>query len=157
MKPFLIAVSILASIALSSCATDAPLSAREKSDVLGAQASPSLRWRKTEGPDFMVYRAEAKSPLSGQVGFYVGTAPNFQPEQGSTVRRGRLGAYSVQWHRKIDADGSIHQSAVITLQKDSYYIHAWVYSDNELNLNALVLELSKLRRFATVGSPASAE
>lgn len=144
-------------MALCSCATDALLSAQEKSDILGSQASPFLRWRKTVGPDFMVYRGEAKAPLSGQVGFYVGTAPNFQPEPGSTVHRGRLGAYPVQWHRKIDADGSIHQSAVITLRKDSCFIHAWVYSDSESNLNALVTELSKLRQLSTADSPAGGQ
>ncbi|EDY16413.1 hypothetical protein CfE428DRAFT_6032 [Chthoniobacter flavus Ellin428] len=119
---------------------------QELAGLLGPDAHTTLRWSRTDGPDFAVYYGESAAPSSGGVGFYLGMAPSFQPTADSTTHHGRLGAFDVVWHRTRREDGSLYQAALLT-NPDKPSIHVWVYGARESDLDALIRELSALPQF----------
>ena len=83
---------------------------------LGHVPPDQLTWHVVNGPDFIVYYGKANPPLAGSVGFYLGGFPQ-DLERSQTTFRSRLGRFSVKWHRRVAADGSIHQETVMVLDR----------------------------------------
>lgn len=125
---------------------NAQFSPEELSKFLGPVSPNVIHWRPVGGPDFVVYLGEAQPPLSGHVGFYIGGAPNFRPEPGSTTFKGRLGIFAVKWYRKITPDGSISQNALVDLD---YFWKADVNvtANSQSNVDQLIAIVSQLPTF----------
>ena len=104
------------------------------------------------GPDFDVYYGHANPPLSGKIGFYLGGWPDFHPDADSTLVRGRLGIYPVQWHRKVAADGSVSQKTLIHMD-DYWRADVWVDAKSQAELDRLLDVVAKLPNFTTKPHP----
>ena len=137
-------------VLVSSCATGGSkrLTKRELAEFVGTDSHTSLRWSRTDGPDFTVYHGESTPPLAGGGGFYIGMHPSFAPEAGSTAHRGHLGVFNVVWHRKPREDGSLYQAALISRRDQLSIIHVWVYGPRESDLDALIQQLATLPQFS---------
>lgn len=77
---------LLATSAMAPRAAQAePFSGDALKEFLGPVPSEIIDWEKQPAIDFELYNGVARAPLSGKVGFYLGTAPNFKPPSNSTV------------------------------------------------------------------------
>ena len=139
MRPVLKSVTILVGTALSCCAPSQKLPSEGAQPALSEQ-SVSLRWTRTDGPDFIVYHGEQIPPESGGVGYYSGLHPSFEPDKRSTKHPGKLGDYKVVWYRFRRTDGKYHQQCLIS-GSNEIKIHAWAFSNTQDELPALVTEL----------------
>jgi hypothetical protein len=148
----LIPVLIVVAAASSVRAQPAPMPKKELSQFLGSVSPKAIEWTKTAGPDFDVYRGLARPPLSGEVGFYLGGWPDFKPDAGSTLVRGRLGIFPVQWHRKVATDGSVSQKALIRLD-DYWQIDIWVSAKRQADLDRLLAIVAQLPTFTKKPKP----
>ena len=131
-------------------AGDQPLTGPELTELLGLGASSSLRWSRTDGPDFRVYCGQSADGPPAGVGFYLGSAPAFKPDAHATAHPARLGAFEVVWQR-WRREGSFYQTTLIPLPDDAgegSFIHAWVYGPDQASLDGLARQLGALPRFA---------
>jgi hypothetical protein len=126
--------------------------ARELAAFLGPVPHGAISWTKQRGPDFDVYYGHANPPLSGGVGFYLGGWPDFHPDAGSTLVPGRLGIYPVQWHRKVAADGSITQKALIRMD-DYWRADVWASAKRQEDLDHVLAIVAKLPTFTMKPQP----
>jgi len=129
-----------------------PLSPKELTEFLGPLSPDAFRWTKWSGPDFDVYNGQANSPASGSVRFYLGNHPEFGPEAGSAVVKGRLGIFRLQWHRVIAKDGSIRQGALIRLD-DRLQVDILVTAKTPSDLDSLVAAVAQLPTFSSKHKP----
>ena len=146
---FRIALRFFIVVLASSCATGGSkrLTKKELAAFVGPDSHTSLHWSRTNGPDFTVYHGKSTPPLTGGVGFYIGMHPSFVPAAGSTTHRGHLGVFSVLWHRKLREDGSLYQTARISL-RGRPSIHVWVYGPGESDVDTLIQQLGTLPQFS---------
>ncbi len=144
-----IPVLLFITLLISSCTSGGKkrLTRQELAAFLGPDSHTTLRWSLTNGPDFTVFHGESKPPLAEGAGFYTGMQPSFAPEEGSTTHQGQLGQYKVVWHRKPREDGSLYQTALISI-RDEPSIHVWVYGPTESDLDDLIQQLSTLPIFS---------
>lgn len=146
-------ISILTGTLATGVADDTkPLTRKELADLLGPSLRSSLRWSRMEGPDFSVYYGVSPHRASSGVGFYVGNAPSFEPDSGSSKHPDMLGTFKVTWHRKRLNDGSLYQTALIPFPNGSA-IHVWVRGSDESTLATLTKQLAALPRFNQVAPP----
>lgn len=141
-------------------AQDMPLADEELSKFLGPVSPRLISWTVTGGPDFAVFHGRANPPLSGTVGFYLGGAPSFKPEPGSTIVKGRLGIFPLKWYRKVGDDGPVTQRALVDLDY-SWKADVWVVAARQSDVDQLVAILSQLPTFTkkpkrTPGMPQTA-
>ena len=133
-------------------AQPAPIPEKELSQFLGSVSPKTIEWTKTAGPDFDVYYGRARPPLTGEVGFYLGGHPDFQPDAGSAKVRGQLGIYPVDWHRRIAADGSVSQKALIRLD-DYWQVDIWASAKLQADLDRLLAIVAQLPTFTKKPHP----
>jgi len=125
---------------------EAPLTSNELSEFLGPVSPKVIEWTKITGVDWVVYRGRSNPPLNGNVGFYLGGYPDFEPNKKSTHKVGRLGDFPLTWYRTVAADGSLHQEALISL--DAYLrVHIWFEGKQQADIDRIVSVVSELPRF----------
>jgi hypothetical protein len=133
-------------------ADEAPFTGDELSEFLGPVSPDVIHWNRVGAVDFVVYHGVAQPPLSGRVGFYLGGHPDFRPESGSATFKGRLGIFPLKWYRKVAANGTITQSAVVKL--DYYWkAHVWVTAAGQSDMDQLIAILSRLPTFTKKPKP----
>jgi len=145
MRPILNSITILVGTVLSCCAPNSKFPA-ENAQPAQAEQSGSLRWTRTDGPDFVVYQGKQIPPESGGAGYYSGFYPSFEPDKKCTKHNGKLGDYKVVWYRFRRTDGKFHQQCLIS-GSNSIKLHAWVFSNSQDELPALVTELGHRQIF----------
>jgi hypothetical protein len=123
-----------------------PLTGDDLAKFLGPVSPDLIEWSRSQAIDFEVYNGKAQPPLSGRVGFYLGGWPDFKPEPGSTIVKGRLGIFPVTWHRSIAQDGSVSQDALLSLD---YYWKAdiRVTAAGQTDVDQLIAIVSQLPTF----------
>jgi hypothetical protein len=152
---FLFAAPIAASAhdAFAAVPPDArPIPQKELAEFLGPLSSKALAWKKYVGVDFNVYYGRAQPPLSGDVSFYLGGWPNFKPQPQSTLVKGKLGIFPVQWRRVTAKDGSVTQNALIPLD-DYWKIDISIHAKSQKDVDQLLGTISQLPTFTKKPKP----
>ena len=139
---------LAAAVAFTACTSSSTtgLSNQEKDQLLGPKPDPSLKWSKVKGADFTVYHGIPADAKSGEIGFYVGHAPSFHPEPGSTLHNARLGDIGITWHRKKHDDGSYYETTLVHFA-DKEAIHVWIYAASADELKKREQQISQLAWF----------
>lgn len=144
----LVALVFLAVLAFAN-AESQPLSEEELTEFLGPGKVSLMTWRVATALDFVVYYGDAKPPLSGGVGIYLGGWPSPEFDPSSTIVRGQLGIFPVKWRRAVLPKGGIRQEAVISVDDDGYWkAHVWLEAKQQGDLDKLLGELSQLPTFS---------
>jgi hypothetical protein len=133
-----------------------PMRAKELAEFLGPVSPKAISWKKLSGPDFDVYYGHAKLPLSGDVSFYLGGAPDFTPSSGSTIVKGKLGIFPVAWHRIVAKNGSVTQSALIPLD-DYWKVNISVQAKRQQDVDGLLAVIAQLPTFTKKPKPTGAQ
>ncbi|HEV8618526.1 MAG TPA: hypothetical protein VGQ70_03455 [Candidatus Udaeobacter sp.] len=124
-----------------------PLTGKELEEFLGPVSPHVFRWTKLTAIDFELYNGEAKPPLSGHVGFYVGGHPNFKPNPRGTKLKGRIGIFPVIWYRSIDKDALISQQTLVRL--DNYWqVDLMISTKRQEDIERLIATIGHLPLFA---------
>lgn len=145
-------IVLLVGLASLARGDEKPFPAEELSEFLGPVSPDLIHWSRVGGIDFVVYHGVAQSPRSGRLGFYLGGWPDFKPAPGSTIVKGRLGIFPLKWYRKVGADGTITQTALIKL--DYYWkAHVWITAARQSDVDQLVAILSQLPTFTKKPKP----
>jgi len=131
-----------------------PMPARELAEFLGPVSPKAIAWTKTVGADFDAYEGRALPPLSGTVNIYIGGWPHFKHDRASKTVAGRLGTFPVTWHRKVAADGTISQEAVLTLY-DFWKVDIWLEAKRQSDIDGMIALVSKQPTFTQKPKPAS--
>ena len=129
-----------------------PIPQKELGEFLGPVSSKALAWKKYVGVDFNVYYGRAQPPLSGDVSFYLGGWPNFKPLPKSTLVKGKLGIFPVQWHRVTAKDGSVTQNALIPLD-DYWKVDISIHAKSQKAVDQLLGTISQLPTFTKKPNP----
>ncbi len=120
-----------------------PIPPDELTEFLGPVSPDAIRWTRYSLIGFQLYNGEAISPLSGHVGFYVGSYPDFKPDANSTTARGRLGIFPVKWYRSKADDGSFSQHALVRLD-DVWKVDIKFTAKQQADVDRLVSVVSQL-------------
>ena len=144
-------------LALPFCATaqdDAkPMPASELREFLGPVSEKAFAWTKYEVEDIDVFYGHANRPLDGEVGFYLGFAPQqLEPIPDSVAIESKLGIFPVTWHRTTAKDGSTRQRALLHLD-DTWWVDIWVSAKREQDMDAIVKLVSDLPTFTQKPKP----
>ncbi len=148
----LLFVSLFVSSIAATQQPGEPIAPKELSKFLGPVSPKAFTWTKVRGPDFDVYYGHANPPLVGYVGFYLGGWPDFTPEPDSKVVSGKLGIFSVEWHRAVASDGSVMQEAVIKLN-DYWKANIWVAAKQQADVDRLLEVIAQLPTFTRKPEP----
>lgn len=147
MRELFVIAALAASYVHAPGGPPQPLTRHELRDFLGPVAPDAFQWRKQTFVDYELYNGEARPPLVGHVGFYVGGHPNFTPPQDSTIVRSRLGRYAVEWHRARSEKGSPFEQTLIRL--DNYwYVDLRVSAKTQKDIDRITPVLSQLPVFS---------
>jgi hypothetical protein len=151
----LLLASILAAVSVVAAQRpqSKPLTEKELRDFLGPVSPEAFRWSKYTMIDFELYNGEAKSPFSGQVAFYLGGHPHFKPAANSSLVKGRLGRYQVDWYRSLAQKGAIQQQALIRLD-DYWQVDLTVTAKRQENVDQIIATIAKLPLFSQPPKPA---
>jgi hypothetical protein len=129
---------------------------RELAEFLGPVSSKAIEWTKTVGSDFDAYYGRAMPPLSGTVNLHIGGWPHFKPNATSKTLSGRLGMFPATWHRKVEADGTISQEAVLKLY-DLWKVDIWIEAKRQSDIDGIIATVSKLPTFTQKPKPVSSQ
>ena len=151
MRSFAVAFLLLLPFALHAQQAK-PIRAKELKEFLGPVSPTAISWTKYSGPDFDVYNGHANPPLSGDVSFYLGGWPSFNPEPEGTIVKGKLGIFPVQWHKSVASGGSVRQHALIRLD-DYWKVDISVRAKGEKDLHDLLAVVSQLPTFTQKPKP----
>ncbi len=131
------------------------MSPQELREFLGPVSAKKVEWTKTVGSDFDAYSGRALPPLSGTVNIHIGGWPHFKRDSRSATVNGRLGLFAVAWQRKVAADGTISQEAVLKLY-DFWKVDIWLEAKRQSDIDGMIAVVSKLPTFNQKPRPASA-
>ena len=124
-----------------------PMSEQELTEFLGPVPRAALQWTKHATGNSNEYFGQAQPPLSGHVGFYLGTQSFQPPVPGSTEVPGHLGIFPVLWHWTRNVDDSISQRGLISLD-DTLRVEIKVSAKNQTDLDQLLETIANLPTFA---------
>lgn len=139
---------VVAFVAFTACSStpNPTLSKHEKEQMLGPNPDPALKWTKVTGADFTVYHGIPVDAKNSEIGFYIGHAPSFHPEPGSTLQRSHLADIPVTWHRKKHDDGSFYETALLEYGNNET-LHVWIYASSAEELKQREAQLAALPWF----------
>ena len=147
-------VLVFAILATAHAQAAKPLAGKELAEFLGPVSPKSIAWTKTVGSDFDAYSGRALPPLSGTVNIHIGGWPHFKSKAGSTTVAGRLGMFSVTWHRKVAPDGTITQEAALKLY-DLWKVDIWLEAKRQSDIDGMIAIVAKLPTFTEKPKPAA--
>lgn len=128
-----------------------PLTGEELKEFLGPVSPNLIRWTKQPMIDFQLYNGDPVPPVSGHIGFYVGSAPHPEYAPNSSIVRGHLGKYSVKWHR-WNEDGQVKQEAVIYMRWFQV-VDIWISGRQASDVEKLASIVSQLPLFNEKPTP----
>jgi hypothetical protein len=130
-----------------------PLTDQELREFLGPVSPQAFRWSKYTLVDFELYNGEAQPPLSGHVAFYLGGHPNFKPAANSSLIKGRLGRYRLDWYRSPAQKDAIQQKALIRLD-DYWQVDLTVTAKRQGDVDQIIATIGQLPLFSQPPKPA---
>jgi hypothetical protein len=148
----LVAFLLFAASALQAQQEQA-LKGKELREFLGPVPPKAFRWTRYVLIDFELYNGEARPPLSGKVGFYLGGHPDFKPPSGSTKVRGRVGRYGVDWYCSVGKDGLIRRDALVRLD-DYWRVDLSLSAKRQEDVERLITTIAQLPLFSQRAKPA---
>ncbi len=153
--------SLLAVSLVPACTTAVGnrVNVKEYPFLANTSSIEAIVWRKLTGPDFDVFYGQPKSNSDRGFGFYRGGHPNFQPSEGATRIKGRLGAFDLDWYESMSA-GRVYRAGVFDYQTQivkianlgqeiryTEKVHVWVYGTDRMDVEALAEYLGGLELF----------
>jgi hypothetical protein len=145
-----------ASVAAAQPSQPQPLADKELREFLGPVSPQAFRWSKYTFVDFELYNGEAQPPLSGHVAFYLGGHPNFKPAANSSLIKGRLGRYQVDWYSSVAQKDAIQQQALIRLD-DYWQVDLTVTGKRPGDVDQIIATIGQLPLFSQRPKPAFGE
>ncbi len=125
-----------------------PVPAKELAAFLGPVPLAAITWTSAHGIDSRCYYGRANPPLAGDLRIAIDPYGHFEPGPKSAIAEGKLGNFTVQWHRKVLADGTIQQRAVLSLDDRGHgKAHLLLEAKRQQDIDELLKILSPLPLF----------